>query len=187
MFHYQSSSDKPWNNAAPGVHPAKIGRIFMLLVFLLSLVAGSATSVRRPARSPLREKNCSASRKPPRSRSTSSRPRRSSITTSMGLRQVPTLDRPLTYGNWRPASMKSSSPGSAANTQYYYRMQYDAPGDAMNDWVDADRALLLDATSAGQHVYIHGDVRFSRHVQHGASQAMTNIVERSARFPCRSG
>ena len=103
------SANKPfsnmiWNKTASRIQLTRIGRVFILLVFVLSLVGGSATSVKAATRSPSRERSCSASRKTPRSRSISCPPRRSSITTSMGLLQGAYTGQTAQRDcHWRPA------------------------------------------------------------------------------------
>jgi hypothetical protein len=153
MSRYPSLPDKPWNNAAPGVHLAKIGRIFMLLIFLLSMVGGSVTSVQAATAI-----NFTAGE-------LLSRPTDDSIMISI----VPdtTIEYQYQYGlvagsyTWQTSNYTATGgqpheiviSGLQANTQYYYRMRYHAPGDLPNDWVIREEHSF-DLTQAGSYYYV---------------------------------
>ena len=108
----------------------------MLLVFLLSMVAGSATSARAASTITFAAEELLG------------KPESTSITINI----IPdsTIEYHYQYGlsaganTWQTANVTATAgqpseitiTGLTANTKYYYRMQYHAPGDAMNDWVN---------------------------------------------------
>ena len=108
----------------------------MLLVFLLSMVAGSATSARAASTITFTAEELLG------------KPESTSITINI----VPdsTIEYHYQYGlsaganTWQTANVTATAgqpseitiTGLTANMKYYYRMQYHTPGDAMNDWVN---------------------------------------------------
>ena len=130
------SSNMIWNKTASRIQLTRIGRVFMLLVFVLSLVGGSATSIEAATEIIFTGGELLG------------KPEATSITVNI----VPatTIEYHYQYGTvsgsysgqtanvTAPAGQPSEVviSGLTANTQYYYRMQYHAPGDAMDDWVN---------------------------------------------------
>jgi hypothetical protein len=132
MSRYPSPPDKSWDNAAPGVHPAKLGKIFFLLALLLSLVTGSTTSVK--AASEITFTGAELLTRP--------------TDTSITINVIPNENVKIyyEYGTSSGGPCSATSTGSATagvpynvvisglspDTQYYYHMQYQKPGDV---WV----------------------------------------------------
>ena len=149
------SANKPfskifWNKTASRIQLTRIGRVFMLLVFVLSLVGGSATSIKAATTITFTGEELLG------------KPEDTSITVNI----VPasTIEYHYQYGTTsgsytgqtanvtatagQPSEVVIS--GLTANTQYYYRMQLPfAGGDRLGR---THRALFLDATRPGQHL-----------------------------------
>jgi hypothetical protein len=126
------------NNPAFRGHLTKVGRLFMLLVLLFSLVGGPTFSVRAATSITFAGEELLG------------RPTDTSITINI----VPdeTIEYYYEYGTSPGVYAAETSPTTATadqphevvisgldpNTQYYYRMLYHAPGDLMTDWVVRD-------------------------------------------------
>ena len=66
--------------------------------------------------------------------------------------------------------------GLTANTQYYYRMQYHVPGDAMDDWVNRTEHSFWTQRAKGS-TFIFTVTSDSHQIEHCRStDAMTNIL-----------
>ena len=137
------SANKPfsnmiWNKTASRIQLTRIGRLFILLVFVLSLVGGSATSIQAATTINFTGEELLG------------KPEATSIT--VNIVPVTTIEYHYQYGTspgantWQTANATATGgqpsevviSGLTANTQYYYRMQYHAPGDSMSDWVNRD-------------------------------------------------
>jgi len=132
MRRSQSPSDNPRNYAAFGVHLTDAGRIFLLLTILLSLVGGSTTSVKAASEITFTGEELLA------------RPTATSITINV----IPdeNVNIYYEYGTSSGGPYSATSTGSATagvpynvvisglspDTQYYYHMRYQKPGDV---WV----------------------------------------------------
>jgi hypothetical protein len=133
MCRSQSPSDTPQNYVAFGIHHlTDVGRIFLLLTILLSLVGGSTTSVK--AASEITFTGAELLTRP--------------TATSITINVIPdeNVNIYYEYGTSSGGPYSATSTGSATagvpfnvvisglspDTQYYYRMQYQKPGDV---WV----------------------------------------------------
>ena len=131
MFTHTLFSNAKWNKVAFRVLLAKTGRVFMLLVFLLSMVGGSVISVHALTTT-----------------FTGGELLGKPTDTSITINIVPdsTIEYYYEYGTTSGVYTDQTSPVTATggqphevtitelspNTRYYYRMVYDADGDVSN-------------------------------------------------------
>ena len=133
------SANKPlsniiWNKPASRIQLTRIGRVFILLVFVLSLVGGSATSITAATAITFTAEELLG------------KPEDTSI--AINIIPASTIEYHYQYGT-SPGSYPSQTADSTAtggqpsevtitgltpNTQYYYRMRYHLPGET--DWVE---------------------------------------------------
>ena len=72
--------------------------------------------------------------------------------------------------------------GLSANTKYFYRMQYHAPGDAMDDWINRSEHTFWTQRAKGSSFSfsVTSDIHNNRNTN--LSNAMTNIINEQADF-----
>jgi hypothetical protein len=136
MSHHPFLLGSVSSHSSPRGHVTQAARLLMLLLMVLSLLGGPAASIR--AATPITFT----------AEELLGRPEDTSITVNI----VPasTIEYHYQYGTvsgsypWQTANYTATAgqpheiviSGLTANTQYFYRMQYHAPGDAMDDWVN---------------------------------------------------
>ena len=134
MSQFRYSHNKLWNKASVRIQLARVGRAFMLLVFLLSLVGVPSTSVKAATQISFTGEELLG--KP--------------TGTSIAINIVPdsTIEYHYQYGtasgvyteqtiNYTATGGQPSEitiTGLTPNTQYYYRMRYHLPLEI--DWVE---------------------------------------------------
>jgi hypothetical protein len=72
--------------------------------------------------------------------------------------------------------------GLTANTQYFYRMQYHAPGDAMNDWVNRTEHYFWTQRAPGSSFIFTVTSDSHQNFNTNEQNAMTNILNEHPDF-----
>ncbi len=72
--------------------------------------------------------------------------------------------------------------GLTANTQYFYRMQYHAPGDAMNDWVSRTEHYFWTQRAPGSSFVFTVTSDSHQNFNTNEQNAMTNILNEHPDF-----
>jgi uncharacterized repeat protein (TIGR02543 family) len=157
-------------------HLSRAGRLFMSLLVLLSLLGRSATTIQ--AATPITFT----------AEELLGKPEDTSITVNI----VPasTIEYHYQYGTssgvytWETANYTATAgqpheiviSGLTANTQYFYRMQYHAPGDAMDDWVNRTEHSFWTQRAPGSTFVF--DIVSDSHAMYNAQyqQACQNIA-----------
>ena len=158
MSRYPSPSDNSRNDAASGVRPARIERFFLLLALLLFWMTGSTTGVKAAGTITFTGEELLA------------RPTDTSITINV----IPdeTVDIYYEYGTSSGGPYSVTPTGSAtagepynvvisglsADTQYYYRMQYQKPGGCLGD---TQRAFIPYPAGARRTFYLCRDIGYA--------------------------
>ena len=173
------SANKPfpnmiWNKTAFRIQLTRIGRVFMLLVFVLSLVGGSATSIQAATSIPFTGEELLG------------KPEDTSITVNI----VPasTIEYHYQYGtvsgsySGQTANVTATGgqphevviSGLTANTHYYYRMRYHLPGET--DWVErTEHSFWTQRASGSTFIFtVTSDSHATFNAEH--QTAMTNVL-----------
>ena len=173
------SANKPfskifWNKTASRIQLTRIGRVFMLLVFVLSLVGGSATSIKAATSITFTGEELLG------------KPEATSITVNI----VPasTIEYHYQYGTvsgvypgqtpnvtatgGQPSEVVIS--GLTANTHYYYRLRYHLPGET--DWVERTEHSFWTQRTAGSTFMFTVTSDSHQNFNTAEQNAMTNIL-----------
>jgi phosphodiesterase/alkaline phosphatase D-like protein len=176
MSHYRFLTAKFRNDGSFHGHPARVGRFFMLLVLLLSVVGGPAVSV--DAATIIAFTGEELLGKP--------------TDTSITINIVPdtTIEYHYQYGT-SPGSYTSQTSnetatggqphevviaGLAPNTHYYYRMRYHLPGEGETDWVERSEHSFWTQRPPGSTFTF--TISSDSHAMYNAEyqQTVTNII-----------
>ena len=188
MSHCQSQL-QPVSEQHPLCHPPRrIGRIFILLVFLLSLVGGSATRVKATTITFTAEELLG---KPTDTSITINIVPASAIeyryqygTTAGG--PYPNSTLPVTAAAGQPHEVVIT--GLSPNTRYYYRMLYDGDGDVEDGDFEVRTEHSFWTQRAAGSTFIFTVTSDSHATFNTAHQnAMTNILNDQPGFPRRPG
>ena len=179
------SANKPFSNiirnkTASRIQLTRIGRVFILLVFVLSLVGGSATSIQAATTINFTGEELLG------------KPEDTSIT--INIVPATTIEYHYQYGTspgantWQTANHTATGgqphevviSGLTANTQYYYRMQYHLPGET--DWVNRTEHSFWTQRAQGSSFSF--TVTSDEHASFGSSfsNGMTNIYNAQPDF-----
>ena len=154
MSTYTLFSNTKWNKASFRVLLAKTGRLFMLLVFLLSLIGGSVTSVKAQTAT-----------------FTGGELLGKPTDTSITINIIPnntieyyyeygTASGVYTAGQTTPVTAVGGQPhevtitGLDPDTRYYYRMIYDADGNLGNGYEVRDEHTFHTQRAGGESLYL---------------------------------
>ena len=179
------SANKPfsnmiWNKTASRIQLTRIGRLFILLVFVLSLVGGSATSIQ--AATTINFTGEELLGKPEATSITVNIVPVSDIVyhyqygTASGVYTGQTADTTATAG--QPSEVVIS--GLTANAQYYYRMQYHIPAES--DWVNRTEHSFWTQRAAGSTFSFTVTSDDHHTLGTATTNAMTNILNEHPDF-----
>jgi uncharacterized repeat protein (TIGR02543 family) len=182
MSHNVSLPGNARAHRRPGGYPARAGRLFLLLVLLFALVGGSTLSVRAATTIAFTGEELLG------------KPEDASIT--INIVPATTIEYHYQYGTspgsntWQTANVTATGgqpsevviSGLTANTQYYYRMQYHAPGDAMDDWVNRTEHSFWTQRAAGSTFMFTVTSDSHQNFNTAEQNAMTNILSEHPDF-----
>ena len=169
-----------WNKHNPRAYLSYVQHLFILLVFLVSLAGVPTTGVRAANTITFTGKELLG------------RPTDTSIT--INIVPATTIEYHYQYGtspgSYSDETADYTAPGGqpheiiisglSPNTQYYYRMQYHAPGDAIDDWVTrAEHSFWTQRSQGSSFTFtITSDSHVNIMLGNGTTwtQTMTNVA-----------